>query len=56
MPNEATLKQSERLACTQILDFAKRLFQDPQNAHAYQIWLQSKEEKQNGNYSDQRDL
>ena len=56
MLNEATLKQSERLACTQILDFAKRLFQDPQNAHAYQIWLQSKEEKQNGNYSDQRDL
>ena len=29
MPAEATLEQTEKLACTQILDYAKNLFQDP---------------------------
>ncbi len=29
MPAEATLEQTEKLACTQILDYAKTFFQDP---------------------------
>ena len=41
MPAEATLEQTEKLACTQILDYA--------NQQAFQIWLKSKEERQNGN-------
>ena len=45
MPAEATLEQTEKLACTQILDYA----QNPKNQQAFQIWLKSKEERQNGN-------
>lgn len=29
MPAEATFEQTEKLACTQILDYAKTFFQDP---------------------------
>lgn len=29
MPAKATLEQTEKLACTQILDYAKTFFQDP---------------------------
>ena len=32
MPDEATLEQTEKLACTQILDYAKTFFQDPTTA------------------------
>lgn len=53
---EATLEQTERLVCTQLLDFAKRFFQDPKNQAAYAAWLKSKEEKQNGNHQDRSDL
>lgn len=49
MPAEATLEQTEKLACTQILDYAKTFFKDPKNQQAFQIWLKSKEERQNGN-------
>ena len=42
-------EQTEKLACTQILDYAKTFFQDPKNQQAFQIWLKSKEERQNGN-------
>lgn len=48
MPAEATLEQTEKLACTQILDYAKTFFQDPKNQQAFQVWLKSKEERQNG--------
>lgn len=41
MPAEATLEQTEKLACTQILDYAKTFFQDPKNQQAFQIWLKS---------------
>ena len=40
---------TEKLACTQILDYAKTFFQDPKNQQAFQVWLKSKEERQNGN-------
>lgn len=50
MPAEATLEQTEKLACTQILDYAKLFFQDPKNQKAYQRWLKSKEEQSNGNH------
>lgn len=56
MQNEANLEQSERLTCTQILDFAKLYFQDPKNVQAYQAWLKTKEEKHNGNHRDQSNL
>ena len=49
MPAEATLAQTEKLACTQILDYAKLFFQDPKKQQAFQVWLKSKEERQNGN-------
>ena len=49
MPAEATLEQTEKLACTQILDYAKTFFQDTKNQQAFQVWLKSKEERQNGN-------
>ena len=39
MPAEATLEQTEKLACTQILDYAKTFFQDPKNQQAFQVWL-----------------
>lgn len=44
----ATIQQSEELACSLILDFAKTFYQDPVNLKAFQAWKKSKEEKNNG--------
>lgn len=44
----ATIQQSEELACTLILEFAKTFYQDPVNLKAFKAWKKSKEEKDNG--------
>lgn len=41
----ATIQQSEELACSLILDFAKTFYQDPVNLKAFQAWKKSKEEE-----------
>lgn len=43
-----TIQQSEELACTLILDFAKTFYQDPVNLKAFKAWKKSKEEVNNG--------
>lgn len=49
MPDDATLVQTEKLTCTQILDYAKIFFQNPENQQAYQMRRKAKEEEQHGN-------
>ena len=44
----ATIQQSEELACSLILDYAKTFYQDPVNLKALKAWKKSKEEVNNG--------
>lgn len=45
---KATVQQTEELACTQILEFAKTFYQDPKNVKAFEAWKKNKEEHNNG--------
>ena len=45
--DEATLAQTEKLACTQILEFAKTFYQNPDNLKAFEAWKRNKEEVPN---------
>ncbi len=51
-----TIQQSEELACTLILDFAKTFYQDPNNLKAFKAWKKSKEEVHNGTDQDRDHL
>lgn len=52
----ATIQQSEELACTLILDFAKTFYQDPNNLKAFEAWKKSKEEVHHGANQDRDHL
>lgn len=51
-----TIQQSEELACTLILDFAKTFYQDPVNLKAFEAWKKFKEEVNNGANQDRDHL
>ena len=42
------LEQTEELACTQLLTFARTFYSDPKNRKAYEAWKKHKEEHPNG--------
>lgn len=52
----ATIQQSEELACTLILEYAKTFYQDPANLKAFKAWKKSKEEVNNGANQDRDHL